>query len=155
MGEREEQIRARLEAATQGRWGIYHTSGPGPWEVHCGGITVGVVDSAFDAQMIADAPSDLAYLLDRVAELEVALAVRSATPTPTGIWMAPASEVKAANAELAERSNQLVEATNQLTAEREARVRVVAALRAAADFPWFGARPNFREAADLVERGGT
>lgn len=75
MGEREDQIRARLQAATDPPWlaqGDYVLSVPqaeAGWDqpAICRVTEAGTLR---DAELIAHAPDDLAYLLHRVEELE-------------------------------------------------------------------------------------
>ncbi len=126
---REDEIRARVAVALD--------EYPLPWVAKAEGIDGGVYSSSGYmvvggerhegymhpdepvAILIANAPADLRFLLDRVKELEAALETQAVKVVPTGVWMAPASEVSTARAELATRSNQLVEAMNRV-AELEA-----------------------------------
>ena len=56
MGDREAEIRARLEAATPGPWDPYRST---------------MVISRADMDLIGNAPADLAYLLDRLSPLRL------------------------------------------------------------------------------------
>ena len=65
MPDRLQEIRARLDAAT-----------PGPWEVVCNTTSdvVGVLDGDYDdADLIAHAPADIAWLLEEVDNLNTTL----------------------------------------------------------------------------------
>ncbi|MER5503156.1 hypothetical protein ACFYXP_39745 [Streptomyces sp. NPDC002466] len=89
------EIRAREQAATTGHWGT-HYDGKGTYSISAGlrPTTAGTVCDAIvaeirgehgdgqaydDARFIAHAREDLAFLLDRVAELEEALAEAALT----------------------------------------------------------------------------
>ncbi|MFJ7200908.1 MULTISPECIES: hypothetical protein [unclassified Streptomyces] len=102
-----DEIRARQQAATPGHWGT-HYDGTGTYYISAGlrptptGTVCDAVVAAVrsehgdeqayhDARFIADAREDLAFLLDRVDELEAALAAAcpqpetaAAPPQPTG-----------------------------------------------------------------------
>ena len=70
------EIRARLDAATPGPWkrslsGSHYN----PWKVHRGAILVALSGEAVeDADLIAHAPADIAWLLDEVERLREAAA---------------------------------------------------------------------------------
>ncbi|MFJ8855685.1 hypothetical protein [Streptomyces sp. NPDC102437] len=92
------EIRAREQAATPGHWGT-HYDGTGTYYIAAGlrPTPAGTVSDAVvaevrgepgdeqtyhDARFIADAREDLAVLLNRVDELEAALAARRTIPQP-------------------------------------------------------------------------
>lgn len=78
-------IRSRLRAASPGRWFV-ETIDAAPVAVsrqHGVAITAVVEDehlTAGDADLIAHAPADLAWCLDRIAELESQLHARNTDP---------------------------------------------------------------------------
>lgn len=90
MGEREQQIRERMKAATAGPWRAYPTNSSegGPEIASTQGLSAGGVapvsvrpvnrwatpDPVPDARFIAHAPEDIAYLLAEVERLTKALA---------------------------------------------------------------------------------
>lgn len=79
MTTRIDEIRARLAAATEGPWDRRDESrARGPARVHLRGAhdpdgytLVGVIHSHRDADLIANAPADLAYLLEQVRALGI------------------------------------------------------------------------------------
>lgn len=71
MPDRLTEIRARLDAATPGPWKrSLSGSRYNPWKVHRGAILVALSgESPEDADLIAHAPADIAWLLAEVEEL--------------------------------------------------------------------------------------
>lgn len=73
------EIRARLKEATPGPWVIGSYRGMNGYDIETAdgrdlsGIHRGMVDGRRNAELIAHAPADLAYLLDRVDRLENAV----------------------------------------------------------------------------------
>lgn len=92
-----DEIRERLDKATPGPWEAdgssiaQHWSRPGPWEevvsteVDCmaycyGGSAQGVIHES-DADLIANAPADLAWCIEYIDELERVLRDEGFDPT--------------------------------------------------------------------------
>jgi hypothetical protein len=144
---REAEIRARLEAATPGPWEVQAALGTGLLHVSHADSEVGrppiaQFAEAADAALIAHAPADLAYLLDRVAALAA---------------LAGAADLEAADlrAEVARLTEERDDARESLRVEREDRARTLAVLRDLTGWRTSAAtRAAYRHAADLVERGG-
>ena len=106
MTDRLAEIQARLDAATPGKW-LLEVAGREFWVQTCTldsdapvELVVASVYEAPDATFIANAPTDIAYLLERVRRLEVVeeaarqfvtteMAVRKAVASGTlGGWVA-------------------------------------------------------------------
>ena len=90
MMDRLAEIQARLDAATPGKW-LLEVAGREFWVQTCTldndapvELVVASVYEAPDATFIANAPTDIAYLLERVRELE--MAIRQVTSDRWGFW---------------------------------------------------------------------
>ncbi|GIP55928.1 hypothetical protein [Paenibacillus vini] len=81
MNDRIQEIRERLEAASPGPWTIYEYSDYRGYEVHKYPIGYKsaitgwgkVLQTKEDASLIANAPTDISYLLSEVERLQTAL----------------------------------------------------------------------------------